>query len=256
MHAGYSRYFTPPPTEKIDTTSVQKFVGTTNALPSDANTAVKSERSNYFDAGAAYQLTPNVTLGIDGYYRDVRHLQDEGQFGNALVYSAFNYARGKVAGFEVSTTYRDKALSGYASVSFTRARGHGIETGQFNFDPDELATIASSWVHLDHEQRLSASGGVAYRFADSTLFSADLLYGSGLRNGFANTDHLPAYTQVNVAAERGFDLGAGFGRISGRLAVLNVFDRVYGLRDGSGIGVGAPQYGARRTLILGLTKTF
>jgi len=38
---------------------VQKFIGTTNALPSDANTAVKSERSDYLDAGAAYQLTPS-----------------------------------------------------------------------------------------------------------------------------------------------------------------------------------------------------
>jgi outer membrane receptor protein involved in Fe transport len=51
VHAGYSRYFTPPPTEKIDQTSVQKFLGTTNALPSDANTAVRSERSNYYDIG-------------------------------------------------------------------------------------------------------------------------------------------------------------------------------------------------------------
>ncbi len=256
VHVGYSRYFTPPPTEKIDTTSLQKFVGTTNALPSDANTAVKSERSNYYDVGAAFQLTPEVTLGIDGYYRAVQHLQDEGQFGNALVYSAFNFARGRIAGFEVSTTYRDKALSGYASVSFTHARGRSVETGQFNFDPGELAYIASNWVHLDHEQRISASGGLAWRLADTTRLSADLLYGSGLRNGFANTDHLPAYTQVNLAAERGFDLGAGFGKISGRLALLNVFDRVYELRDGSGIGVGAPQFGARRTVILGLTKSF
>jgi len=56
LHAGYARYFTPPPTEKIDTTSVQKFLGTTNALPSDANTAVRSERSNYFDLGVSHQL--------------------------------------------------------------------------------------------------------------------------------------------------------------------------------------------------------
>ena len=256
LHAGFSRYFTPPPTEKIDTTSVQKFAGTTNALPSGANTAVKSERSNYYDVGAAFQLTLQVTLGIDGYYRAVQHLQDEGQFGKALVYSAFNCAKGRVAGFEVSTTYRDKSLSGYASMSFTRARGRTVETGQFNFDPDELAYIASNWVHLDHEQRLSASGGVAYRFADTTMVSADLLYGSGLRNGFANTEHLPAYTQVNLAAERGFDLGSGFGKISARLALLNAFDRVYELRDGSGIGVGAPQFGTRRTVIVGLTKAF
>jgi outer membrane receptor protein involved in Fe transport len=256
LHAGYSRYFTPPPTEKIDTTSVQKFAGTTNALPSDANTAVKSERSNYYDVGAAYQLTPQITVGIDGYYRSVQHLQDEGQFGNALIFSAFNYAKGQISGFELSTTYRDKGLSGYASLSFTRARGKTVETGQFNFDPDELAYINSNWVHLDHEQRLSASGGVAYRWGDSTTLSSDVLYGSGLRDGFANTEHLPSYTQINLAAERSFDLGAGLGKISGRLAVLNVFDRVYELRDGSGIGVGAPQFGPRRTFVVGLTKYF
>ena len=256
LHAGYSRYFTPPPTEKIDTTSVQKFAGTTNALPSDANTAVKSERSNYYDAGAAYQLTPQITVGIDGYYRRVQHLQDEGQFGNALIFSAFNYAKGQISGFELSTTYRDKGLSGYANLSFTRARGKTVETGQFNFDPDELAYINSNWVHLDHEQRLSASGGIAYRLGDSTTLSSDVLYGSGLRDGFANTEHLPSYTQVNLAAERSFDLGAGLGKISGRLAVLNVFDRVYELRDGSGIGVGAPQFGPRRTFVVGMTKTF
>jgi outer membrane receptor protein involved in Fe transport len=256
VHAGYSRYFTPPPTEKIDTTSVQKFLGTTNALPSDANTAVKSERSNYYDVGAALQLTPQITVGVDAYYRNVQHLQDEGQFGNALIFSAFNYAKGKISGIEFTTTYRDKGLSAYANLGFTRARGKTVETGQFNFDPDELAYINANWVHLDHEQRLSASGGVAYRWGDSTTLSGDALYGSGLRNGFANTEHLPSYTQVNLAAERAFDLGAGFGKISGRLAVLNVFDRVFELRDGSGIGVGAPQFGPRRTLVVGVTKTF
>ena len=98
LHAGFARYFTPPPTEKIDTTSVAKFAGTTNALPSDADTAVKSERSNYFDAGLAWDATPNLSLGLDAYDREVRNLQDEGQFGNALIYSAFNYAKGRVRG--------------------------------------------------------------------------------------------------------------------------------------------------------------
>src|SRR5262249_54539822 len=28
VHAGYARYFTPPPTETIDTTSIQKFLNT------------------------------------------------------------------------------------------------------------------------------------------------------------------------------------------------------------------------------------
>jgi len=255
VHAGYARYFTPPPSEKIDTTSVAKFLGTTNALPSDANTAVRSERSNYFDIGVSHQLTPNLTLGADAYYRQVAHLQDEGQFGNALIYSAFNYAQGRIYGMELSASYKDPHWSAYANLSLTAARGKGIETGQFNFDADELAYIQNHWVHLDHEQKLAASGGVSYRFADSTVLGADLLYGSGLRRGFANTEHLPSFVQVNASVSHGFD-APGFGKFDVRVSAINLFDRSYELRDGSGIGVGAPQFAPRRTLYLSLSKPF
>ena len=46
------------------------------------------------------------------------------------------------------------------------------------------------------------------------------------------------------------------GKIEGRLSVLNVFDSVYQLRDGTGIGVGAPQFGPRRTMYASVTKSF
>jgi len=258
VHAGYARYFTPPPTEKIDTTSVQKFLGTTNALPSDANTAVQSERSHYVDLGMSHQLTPALTFGADAYYRQVRHLQDEGQFGNALIYSAFNFERGRIYGLELSASYKDPKnprLSAYANLGFTSARGKGIETGQFNFDDTELAYIQNHWVHLDHEQTVVASAGASYRLAGGTTVGGDVLYGSGLRKGFANTEHLPGFRQVNASAMHSFALG-GFGKLDARLSVINLFDRSYQLRDGSGIGVGAPQYASRRTLYLALSKPF
>ena len=255
-HIGFARYFTPPPTEKIDTTSIARFLGTTNALPSDANTAVRSERSNYYDVGLAWQATREITLGIDGYLRRVRHLQDDGQFGNALIFSAFNYAQGRISGLDLSASYRDKRLSSYLNVGFSKARGKTVETGQFNFDQDELDVINANDVHLDHEQRLSASAGVSYRFGESTTAGVDALYGSGLRSGFANSEHLPGYTQVNLSAAHSFDLGAGFGKLGTRVALVNAFDRSFELRDGSGIGVGAPQFGPRRTLYVGFTKSF
>jgi len=254
VHAGYARYFTPPPTEKFDATSVQAFSGTTNALPSDANTAVKSERSNYFDMGVSHQLTPHLTLGLDAYYRDVRHLQDEGQFGNALLYSAFNYERGRIYGLEGSANYRNGNLGAYMNVAVSRAQGKGIETGQFNFGADELAFINSHWVNLDHDQRLTASAGVSYLYAGTT-YTSDVLFGTGLRNGFANTDHLPAYWQMNVGAARDFNLPM-LGKFKTRLTVLNLFDRSYELRDGTGIGVGAPQFAPRRTFLLSVSKPF
>jgi len=256
LHAGYARYFTPPPTEKIDTTSVAKFAGTTNALPSDADTAVKSERSNYFDAGLAWDATPELSLGIDAYDREVRNLQDEGQFGNALVYSAFNYAKGRVRGVELTASFRRDAFSAYGNLAFSRAQGKQIVTGQFNFDPDEIDWISSHWVHLDHDQAVTASAGVSYRFATRTTLGADALFGSGLRSGFANSGHLPSYTQVNASLQQAFDFGGGLGKVEGRLSLLNLFDRSYELRDGTGIGVGAPQFGPRRSVYASVTKSF
>ncbi|MDR3384126.1 TonB-dependent receptor [Cupriavidus basilensis] len=254
LHAGYARYFTPPATEKIDTTSVASFVGTTNALPSDANTAVRSERSDYFDLGVSHQATRNLTLGLDAYYRKVRHLQDEGQFGNALIFSSFNYDQGKIYGLEGTANYRQGSFAAYANLGVSRALAKGVETGQFNFGADELAYIASNWVHLDHDQTVAGSFGTSYTW-HGTLLSADALFGSGLRNGFANTNHLGAYFQVNVGAGHAFDAPV-IGKFKVRLTVINLFDRNYQLRDGTGIGVGAPQYAPRRSFYVALSKPF
>ena len=41
-----------------------------------------------------------------------------------------------------------------------------------------------------------------------------------------------------------------------RLDVINLLDRDYEIRDGTGIGVGAPQYGLRRTILGGIAERF
>ena len=255
VHLGYARYFTPPPTEKIDTTSVSKFQGTTNALPSDANTAVKSERSHYFDMGFEHELSKGLTVGVDAYYRSIRHLHDEGQFGKALIYSAFNLAEGRIYGIELSTAYRAKNWSAYANIALASAQGKGIESGQFNFDDEELDYIAKNWVHLDHDQSLSGAMGASYRINSDTNLSTNAAFGSGLRRGFANTEHLPFYVQWDVSGTHSFNV-ASLGPFEARLSLINLFDRVYQIRDGSGIGVGAPQYAPRRSLFVGLSKSF
>jgi len=254
LHVGYARYFTPPPTEKIDTTTVAKFLNTTNALPSDANTAVSSERSNYYDAGISQKFGPRVTMGLDAYYREVKDLQDEGQFGNALIFSAFNYAEGRIYGVEMTTSYHADHLSAYGNLAYSVAKARTVATGQFNFDDAEFAYIATHWVHLDHDQLWAGSAGVSYTWATNTL-SADGLFGSGLRRGFANSESLPSYGVLNVAASRLFS-SPGIGKLDVRVSLLNGLDRVYQLRDGSGIGVGAPQFGPRRAVYLSLRKDF
>ena len=49
----------------------------------------------------------------------------------------------------------------------------------------------------------------------------------------------------------------GYGRGTElRLDVINLLDRKYQLRDGSGLGVGNPQYGLRRAILAGLSQRF
>jgi outer membrane receptor protein involved in Fe transport len=39
-----------------------------------------------------------------------------------------------------------------------------------------------------------------------------------------------------------------------RFDIVNLFDKIYELRDGSGIGVFAPQFGARRGFYAGISQ--
>ena len=254
LHAGYARYFTPPPAELISQTDIALFQGTTNQLPTNVNAQTLSERSHYFDAGVSQKIGNDLTVGLDAYYRKVHNLLDEGQFGAALIFSPFNYNQGRVRGVEFSSNYTSGTFSTYLNVSWNRAMGKEVVTGQYNFEQDELDYIATHWVHLDHDQRLTGSGGVNYTW-NGTRFGANFLYGSGLRADFANTAHLPAYYQINLSADRDFELPA-IGKTNIRLAVINATDQIYQIRDGSGIGVGAPQYGPRIGAYIGLTKDF
>jgi outer membrane receptor for ferrienterochelin and colicin len=254
IHAGYSRFFTPPPTELVAPKDITLFQGTSNAPEVNAASNVKSERDNYYDVGVTHRASQALQLGLDAYYKDARHLLDEGQFGQALVFTPFNYAKGEVYGVEVSATYRKGNVSGYLNLARSVARATRIESSQFSFGQDELDYIASNWVYLDHDQRYTASAGLDYKL-NGTTYGVDLMYGSGLRSGFANTDKLPGYTQVNASVRRSFDV-ASLGKLEARFTIVNLFDEVYELRDGSGIGVGAPQWGPRRGFYIGVSKSF
>ncbi len=254
FHAGYARYFTPPAFELVSGSTISRFNGTTNQSPSSQNDPVQPERSHYFDLGVTQRLGSNVTIGLDAYYKKSTNLLDEGQFGSALIYTPFNYRLGRVYGLEFTANYKQDNMSAYLNLAYSRAQGTQIDSAQFNFDPAELAYINSHWVYLDHDQRITASFGGTYDLGRTT-FTFDGLVGTGLRSGFANTDRLPVYAQVNLGVIQHFNQPL-VGKFDARLMLINAFNRVYELRDGSGIGVGAPQYGPHFAVYAGITKHF
>jgi len=244
VHAGYARYFTPPPLEAVPQSTIARFAGTTNQSAITEDSPVTSERAHYFDAGATQKISEGFNVGIDGFYKSSHSVLDEGQFGEALILSSFNYKRGEIYGGELTADYDHGPYSAYGNLAYEWARGTNISSAQFLFDPDEFAYIKKNWVFLDHDQRFTGSVGLAYTL-DDWRAAVDGLYGNGLRRGFANTMKNHPYETFNLSLQRSFTIPKA-GTLKVRFDVVNVFDKIYELRDGSGIGVGAPQFGQRR----------
>jgi outer membrane receptor protein involved in Fe transport len=258
VHAGYARYFVPPPFELVGSNALSSVANTTAAPAVTQNDPVKAERSNYFDAGIDQVVIPGLTVGVDGYYKISNNLIDEGQFGAPIILTVFNYAQGLQEGIEFSASYDRGPWSIYGNLARSRAMGKDIVSAQFNFSPQELAFIADNWIHLDHDQAWNGSAGIAYtlnRTSDHpTRFSIDALLQSGLRAStptIPNGTSTPMYGVVNLSVVQKLRSGTEL-----RLDVLNVGDTVYEIRNGTGVGVGAPQYGLRRTILAGVSQHF
>jgi len=253
FHAGYARNFTPPPQVLAAPTNLALVNGTTQQPAVNQNDPVQPERSNVFDVGVTQKVLPGLEVGIDAYYKTARDLLDDGQFGAAYVLTAFNYDRATNAGVEFKGIYVDGGFRAYANLAIARQTATNVVSNQFLFDPDELAYIASHYIFTDHAQVYTGSAGASYLW-NGTRFSTDLIFGSGLRAGFANTDTLPWYSQVNLGISHEFFAPGSTKPLTVRFDVVNLFDSVYEIRDGSGIGVFGPQYGPRRGFFVGLSQ--
>ena len=284
FHAGYARYFTPPILVEAAPANIALFQNTTGApAAGQGNSPVLPERSNNYDAGVSQKIpfgcsspvtrmftdaptTPRdcatLELGLDAYYKTAKDLIDNGNFGQALVLSAFNYAKAYNQGVELSAKFSSGPFKAYGNLAAAVQKATDVVSNQYLFDNTtpladlggltEFQYIQSHYIYTDHTQILTGSAGVSYLW-HGTRFSADMFYGSGLRSGDANIDHEAPYAQFNVGVSHEFESPDGK-PITARFDVVNLFDTVYQIRSGTGIGVFAPQYGPRLGFYVGLSK--
>ncbi len=266
LHAGYARYLSPPPFELIGGKQLTLFQNTTSAPLSGQDDLPQAERANYYDVGIQQKLLGKLTLGIDTYAKQSINLTDEGQFGAPIILTPFSYRYAKQYGIEFTANYTAHNFSAYLNLAAQSAKGKQINSSQFNFTETQLAWIANNYTHLDHEQQHTASGGLSYLW-QGTRLSFDFVYGSGLRrdlplavgqstpyggNDIPNGGNLPGYLQSNLGLSHVFHVNDS-GALTARIDVINLLDALYQIRDGTGIGVGAPQFGARRGIFVGLS---
>jgi opacity protein-like surface antigen/outer membrane receptor protein involved in Fe transport len=273
FHAGYARYFTPPVLVEAAPANIALFNNTTGQSPNTGTSPVLPERSHYFDTGINQKIIFGCTtsglkdcttldLGLDAYYKIAKDLIDNGQFGQALVLSAFNYAQGVAQGVEFSAKFHSGNFQAYANLAVSQEKATQPVSNQFLFDNTtpladlggltRFQYLSTHWIYTDHNQYVTGSAGLSYKWNGTTL-STDMIYGSGLRTGDANIDALAPYAQFNVGVARDFDM-PDHQPVTVRFDVVNVFDTVYQIRNGTGIGVFSPQYGPRRGYFIGIKK--
>jgi hypothetical protein len=253
LHGGAARYMQVPSFQGISPTAAAAFVGTTAEGPAGI-ASPKTEDDIEVDIGIVHHLTPSITISEDNFYEHTRHYLDTGQFGVVPIFAPFNYDHGYIWGSELAINYKNGDLTAYANITTGVNWQSGVATGQFNFEPAELAFINQKGLLLDHQPKLGGSAGATYEFKPWT-FSIDAIYSSGLRAGFADTMPLPNVFQLNAAVQRTFDV-PGVGKVIDRLTITNLLDRVNLIRPAEGIGIFQSAYGPRFTIIDSLTVPF
>jgi outer membrane receptor protein involved in Fe transport len=229
----------------------------------------------------------DLDLGIDAYYKIATNLIDNGLFGQAYVLSAFNYAQGIVEGVELKAKFHSGNFQAYGNLALGFEKATNPVSNQYLFDNTtpladlggmtEYQYLQTHWIYTDHTQLVTGSAGLAYTFCGrpayanetfgggpdgfwtmpswcGTRLSGDMVFGSGLRDGDANISTVPPYAQFNVGIAREFLLPNDPKPMTVRFDIINLFNTVYLIRDGTGIGVFAPQYGPRLGFFMGVSK--
>jgi hypothetical protein len=150
------------------------------------------------------------------------------------------------------------------------AKGEDWNSAQYLFDQTAYNYVKNNWINLDHAQTVTGSFGTSYLWKESDRTSTrvylDALYGSGLRadgggtipgsdEPIPNGTTVPAYYSINCGMEQSFKL-ENKQMLKARFDIVNLTDNSYVLRDGSGVGVNATQYGARIGFFGSLTWVF
>lgn len=252
LHIGYARYFTPPMQALAAPTNLALFRNSTGQPQVNLDDPVLPERAHYFDVGLEQKLMPGLEIGLDAYYKITRDFLDDGQFGQTMLYTQFNFARAWSEGVEAKVKYVNGNFTARGSLAFNVTRATDPVSNQYLLDADEYAYLLTHYHNTDDMQSWTGTAGASWR-SNGTTLAVDLKYGSGLPSGFANATFNQPYTVVNIGASRDLDV-AGAKPLTVRFDIVNLFDKVYAIHDGSGIGVFAPQYGARRGVFGGLSQ--
>nr|HEX4314439.1 TonB-dependent receptor [Kofleriaceae bacterium] len=244
VHAYTGVLWQPPaPLDAGDAARALGVVPAGTPVPYD----LEPETDLYAELGVSARLVSQLRGTLNTYGRYAYDQLDDTAIGSTSLLSNYNFDRGRATGVEAALDMRiGPWLTAFANGSLSLAEGEGIASAKYLFTAAELAD--TSWQTLDHAQTWTANAGATVRDKRFTA-SAVMAYGSGLRTGADNNDHVPGHLTVDTTMAYTFTPHAYPIRVAAD--VVNLFDDHYAYRIANGF-VGS-SFGAPRSVYLSIS---
>jgi outer membrane cobalamin receptor len=226
-HAFFGLMWMPPPV--LDTPAAARILG---AVPANAPVPfdLRPERDRYAELGVESRVIPELTLKLTVWGKLSDDQLDDVEVGNTNLVAPYNFEQGRAAGSEAGAVLvLSRWLNAFGNLAYEQAEGRGIATAQYLFSAADLAN--GNWQTLDHAQTWTVNAGATVKDG-GTLFSALANYGSGLRTGPLNNEHVPGHVVVDVTLAHEFSSAPL--KPSVAIDVVNLFDSLYAYRISNG----------------------
>jgi outer membrane cobalamin receptor len=246
-HAFAGLLWQPPPV--LDTPAAARQLGVVTPDHSIIYD-LRPEKDRYAELGVVARVIPQLTLGLTLWGKLSTDQLDDIEVGNTNLLSPYNFRDGRAAGIEGSAVLViSSRLNAFGNVTLQNAQGRGIATATYLFPPEALAN--EDWQTLDHSQTWTANTGTTFHFGSARL-SGLLAYGSGLRTGPGNNQHVPDHVRVDLTAAYQFREFPGRPLLA--LDIVNVFDNHYAYRIANGFN--GSHWAPGRSVYARLATTF
>lgn len=208
--------------------------GTFSQAPSPQETdavfgsrGLRSNRSIHYSVGAEQEITRNIDLGVEGYYKDLTSLVSRVPTENGAQYQ--NTGSGYIAGMELLLRYKaDDKFFGWIAYTLSRSMRRGVnneDLTQFQYDQPHILTALGSY-KLGRGWEV----GARFRFVSGSLYTPCTGIGGFYDSaagayecitGAAFSKRLPAFHQLDVRVDKKWQFKAW--ALSAYLDLYNVY---------------------------------
>lgn len=213
--AGWGTFYQPPQAQETDAVF--------------GSTSLRSNRSTHYSVGAEQEITRNIDLSVEGYYKDLTKLVSRLNTERGAEY--FNTGSGYVAGMELLLRYKasDKFF-GWIAYTLSRSErrtvdGEGLTL--FQYDQPHILTALGSY-KLGKGWEL----GARFRYVSGPLYTPCTgvggFYDSGAGaytciTGSPFSQRLGAFHQLDVRVDKTWEFKAW--KLSAYLDLYNAYNR-------------------------------